>query len=157
MEKKTPWGTIVIIIIILVGGYWWWSASKEADTVDDAATEDVVVEATECADDLACGNALLAECKPGSFTAASAGGRQTVKTTVVGSAEEGCSVISALSLDQLAPFADETMDTDGDGFLSMTCPVPAALDFDGLTAHLQGDGLAACEGELKAFYDGLGI
>ncbi|OGL89317.1 hypothetical protein A3H75_02505 [Candidatus Uhrbacteria bacterium RIFCSPLOWO2_02_FULL_51_9] len=157
MGKKVA---LVIAVIVLLGlGYWWWSQKEGAapasnDTsapAGDTAAAPAGL-AQDCGNNLGCGNALLAACNPGSFSAQ--GGALLVKTTVVGKVATGCNITSSVATAQFAGLAD-AFDVNKDGQLPMACTVQSGLNFDALTLYLKGAGLAKCSGELKSFYDSI--
>lgn len=157
MNKKIIWIIVAVLVIVIVGIYFWWSNKKTAPEDVGVSNANGSAAVQDCGSNLACGNSLLGACTPGTFTAKSADGRQTIKTTIVQTNGNNCIIDSAQLLTEMVPFADASVDTDGDGMLIMRCSVPKGLNFGGLTTFLQGQGLAYCTGELKTFYDSLGI
>lgn len=155
MNKKVLAILIVVIVVLLA----WWLLSKAGDAAKEAVRDDAasapVGAAQACGADLACGNALLAACQPGSFIGKSP--RQEVNITVVERGEVSCKITSSLALAGLGPFGKPALDVNKDGKLEMACDVPFGLDFDRLTTWLKGPGLNGCEGELREFYDSLDI
>lgn len=155
MSKKV-WTILIVVIVVLLA---WWLLSKGGDAVKQAVRNDTASAPAgapkACGDDLACGNALLAACNPGSFTGKTE--RQEVQTTVLEKGEVSCKITSSLPLAALGPFAKPALDVNKDGKLEMACDVPLGLDFARLTTWIQGAGINGCTGELREFYDSLEI
>ena len=136
---------IVVILIIIAGGYWWLTRTSAISFYEATPA----VAARDCGENLGCGNALLAVCNPGTFTAQSS--RETINITVKDKANGGCAITSSVTVDQLAPFVQDGDDADGDGSLTMNCTSPLGMNFQSLTSWLQGPGLDSCSGEYKDF------
>mgnify|MGYP001618658774 CR=1 FL=1 len=153
MSKKV--GAILFVVIVVVLA--WWLLSKGGDAVKEAVRDDaagaVAGAPQACGADLACGNALLTACKPGSFVGKTE--RQETAITVVERDEVSCKITSSLALAALGPFAKPALDVNKDGKLEMACDVPLGLDFARLTTWLAGAGINGCEGELRNFYDSI--
>ena len=162
MAKKSSassiW-TIIIVVVVVLLLLWWWTSYKTGDSGTPEATTGTTTEETAAADaracgkDLGCGNALLAACNPGSFSADA--DRQTINITIKGQQGTGCAVTSSVAVTQLEPFVQEGDDVNGDCVLDMSCVSPMGMNFDSLTAWLQGAGLSECSGEFKDFTENL--
>lgn len=108
----------------------------------------------ECGDDLACGNALLAACAPGTFTAMD--DRTKVYVTVSAKNASGCPVMSAIDANIMGEFTTK-YDTDANGKIDLLCNLPSSVkDFAALSQWVKDDkNTANCTGDMMKLNEDL--